>query len=265
MAFRCGEYILLAARRPCTSSAALSKASASDPTSGSSINESVLPWRQGEFVRTTGLVCTGRCPVVRCVGLGRVVLCGGGGGVPVDVVAVGGGGLFAVGGHFHDGREGGVAEDAGKGGGGFAAVDAGGLFDDAFDAGAAERLEAGERHFGGGQVAQALGEDDGVFDGQGGALAGGGGGGVAASPMTIMRPLCQNGRWGMEWMGLALLMPAVSLASTSRAAGPASAAYSAASLACHWAAVIASASPRAGSSRRGMLANHHTSPLGART
>ena len=53
--------------------------------------------------------------------------------------------------------------------------------------------------------------------------------------------------WGIAklWMGLALLMPAVPLAFTSRAAGPASAAYSPASLACHWAAVIASASPGA--------------------
>jgi len=47
-------------------------------------------------------------------------------------------------------------------------------------------------------------------------------------------------------MGLALLMPAVPLAWMSRAAGPASAAYSPASLVCHWAGVIASASPRAG-------------------
>src|SRR6185369_8037050 len=144
-------------------------------TSGSSINESVLPWRQGEFVADHRTRMYGQVPGRALRGPGPGGLMWWWGGVPVDVVAVGGGGLFAVGGHFHDGREGGVAEDAGKGGGGFAAVDAGGLFDDAFDAGAAERLEAGERHFGGGQVAQALGEDDGVFDGQGGALAGGGG------------------------------------------------------------------------------------------
>jgi hypothetical protein len=75
------------------------------------------------------------------------------------------------------------------------------MFDDALGAGAADRLEAGERVLGCGQVAQALGEDDGVFDGQGGVLAGGGVEAWAGSPMTIMRSLCQADRWGRSGWG----------------------------------------------------------------
>jgi len=42
--------------------------------------------------------------------------------------------------------------------------------------------------------------------------------------MTIMRSLCQEGRWGMQWMGLARMISAGPLARTSWTAGPASAA-----------------------------------------
>src|SRR5262249_42226465 len=72
----------------------------------------------------------------------------------------------------------GCGEGPGGGAGGVWLFVAGGPFDDVLDTGPAGCLEGGERRLGAGLVAQALGEHDRVFDGQGGALARGGGGGV---------------------------------------------------------------------------------------
>src|SRR5262249_34395318 len=162
---------------------------------------------------------------------------------------------LAVGGHGQDHWQHGVAEDPGGGAGGLAVVDAGGPFDDALDTGPAGCLEGGERRLGAGLVAQALGEHDRVFDGQGGALARGGGGARGGGIVGGGRGGGGGGGvWGGRgagggggaWMG--------------GGGGRAPRGGPGAGGARHARSLRAWVWPRAGSPRRGRLANHHTCP-----